>query len=392
MLLGPQTASARFLRNLALDRLNSESRLCVRELVQKVTFFQKEMGRAANSRRSEFAEVDIVEPRAAGRTVDPEARDDNNEEEERVHARRSDLRITEEIGASLFDFLFGPEIERLFRDTMERSFADQEALPVRLLVEHVPQLSAIPWEALYDRKTRGFLALSRQTPLIRAVRRDPTKLSRPRQPTIRILGMIARPSNGPGFSFGHIDAEGEQLEMRRAMAQLEERKKVELHWTVSGRQADLEDAIIRPQSPLAWNIFHFIGHGGFDRDENRGYLVVQEEDGAEADLLYSDMLKGILIGPKQPQLVVLNSCQGAFASSADLFTSTAADLAVGGVPAVVAMQFVVSDEMAKAFTRKFYECLAKGELDWNRTGDHTNLSKDEEVSRMGRPGPVSWRR
>jgi CHAT domain-containing protein len=145
------------------------------------------------------------------------------------------------------------------------------------------------------------------------------------------------------------------------LAKLEEQRKVDLRWTLSGRQTDLEDAIVRPNPPEPWNIFHFIGHGGFDRDESRGYLLIQEEDGADADLLYSDALRAILVGPNQPQLAVLNSCQGAFASSGDLFSSTAADLALGGVPAVVAMQFVVSDEMAKAFTRKFYECLAKGD-------------------------------
>jgi CHAT domain-containing protein len=112
---------------------------------------------------------------------------------------------------------------------------------------------------------------------------------------------------------------------------------------------------------MPWNVFHFIGHGGFDQEAGLGYLVIQEEDGAKADVLYSEDLRNILIGPNGPQLVVLNSCKGAFASSSDLFSSIAADLALAGVPAVVAMQFVVSDEMAKAFSRKFYECLSKGD-------------------------------
>lgn len=98
-----------------------------------------------------------------------------------------------------------------------------------------------------------------------------------------------------------------------------------------------------------------------DCDVGQGYLLIQEEDGTKAAVLYSETLRNILIGPNGPQLVVLNSCKGAFASSGDLFSSTASDLAVGGVPAVVAMQFVVSDTMAKAFSRKFYECITKGD-------------------------------
>jgi hypothetical protein len=39
------------------------------------------------------------------------------------------------------------------------------------------------------------------------------------------------------------------------------------------------------------------------------------------------------------QLVVLNACDGARSREGDLFSSTAAMLADGGIPAVVAMQF-----------------------------------------------------
>ena len=158
------------------------------------------------------------------------------------------------------------------------------------------------------------------------------------------------------LSLGHIDAEGELVEMRNAM---KDQKKIDLHWTLSGRRSDLEDQIIR--SPLPWHVFHFIGHGGYDPGAERGYLAIQEEEGTKADLLYPEDLRNILVGKNSPQLVVLNSCKGAVGGSGDLFSSVAADLTLAGIPAVVAMQFVVSDEMAKAFSRKFYECLSKGD-------------------------------
>jgi CHAT domain-containing protein len=119
--------------------------------------------------------------------------------------------------------------------------------------------------------------------------------------------------------------------------------------------------MMRPTASEPWNIFHFIGHGGFDEQEGQGYLLIQEEDGAGPDLLHSDTLKGILVGPNSPQLVVLNSCMGAYTRSGDLFSSTAADLVLAGIPAVVAMQFVVGDDMAKKFSKYFYTYLADGE-------------------------------
>lgn len=342
-----------FAESLA-GKAESEGPLPVKDLALRSRPFHKEMSRATVTRRAEFSDDD-----ASQRMLAPPRHETVRDDAvAKAEAHRTDLKITQEIGTSIFEFLFRPDIDRLFRESIE-SLEAEEALPIRLQVEQIPQLTEVPWEALYDRKTQGFLSLSRQTPFIRAVKRDPVRLSRKRKAQLRILGMVSRPSDMVNFSLSPIDAEGEQLEMRRAIKELEEQNKVELHWTVSGRQDDLEDAVIRPPTP--WNIFHFIGHGGFDSDVGQGYLLIQEEDGTKAAVLYSEMLRNILIGPNGPQLVVLNSCKGAFASSGDLFSSTASDLAVGGVPAVVAMQFVVSDTMAKAFSRKFYECITKGD-------------------------------
>lgn len=61
-----------------------------------------------------------------------------------------------------------------------------------------------------------------------------------------------------------------------------------------------------------------------------------------------------------PRLVVLNSCSGATAGGGDLFAGTAAALARAGVPAVVAMQFEITDAAAAVFARGFYTALAQG--------------------------------
>jgi tetratricopeptide (TPR) repeat protein len=54
----------------------------------------------------------------------------------------------------------------------------------------------------------------------------------------------------------------------------------------------------------------------------------------------------------------LNSCEGARGSESDAFSSTAATLVRRGVPAVVAMQYEVTDRAAIEFSRDFYEALA----------------------------------
>jgi hypothetical protein len=61
-----------------------------------------------------------------------------------------------------------------------------------------------------------------------------------------------------------------------------------------------------------------------------------------------------------PRLVVLNACDSATSGQTDLFSGTAASLVRGGVSAVTAMQFEISDEAAIAFCRGFYTALGRG--------------------------------
>ncbi|HLN71448.1 MAG TPA: CHAT domain-containing protein, partial [Streptosporangiaceae bacterium] len=75
--------------------------------------------------------------------------------------------------------------------------------------------------------------------------------------------------------------------------------------------------------------------------------------------LAADLLPEIWARPV-PRLVVLNSCSGAAVGVTDLFSGTAAALVRGGVSAVAAMQYEISDRAAVAFARGFYGAIAHG--------------------------------
>ena len=60
------------------------------------------------------------------------------------------------------------------------------------------------------------------------------------------------------------------------------------------------------------------------------------------------------------RLAVLNSCEGAQTSSDDPFAGTAASLVHREIPAVVAMQFEITDRAAIVFGGEFYAALADG--------------------------------
>ena len=70
---------------------------------------------------------------------------------------------------------------------------------------------------------------------------------------------------------------------------------------------------------------------------------------------------GTLLRDHRPmRLAVLNACEGARTSSTDPFAGTAQSLIQQGVPAVIAMQFEITDEAAITFANAFYGAVAGG--------------------------------
>ena len=72
-------------------------------------------------------------------------------------------------------------------------------------------------------------------------------------------------------------------------------------------------------------------------------------------------LKQFLAGQRYAlRLVVLNAFEGARGGQEDILSSTAAILVQSEVPAVLAMQYDITDSVAVAFARNFYEAIADG--------------------------------
>jgi len=60
------------------------------------------------------------------------------------------------------------------------------------------------------------------------------------------------------------------------------------------------------------------------------------------------------------RLAILNACEGARQSDQDPFSGIAQSLCQQRLPAVVAMQFEISDDAAKTFAEEFYKAVAEG--------------------------------
>jgi CHAT domain-containing protein len=75
----------------------------------------------------------------------------------------------------------------------------------------------------------------------------------------------------------------------------------------------------------------------------------------------AEKLGVLLREEKTLRLAVLNACQGGAASTDDIFSGTAQSLIHQEIPAVVAMQFEISDDSAITFSHEFYQALAHGD-------------------------------
>jgi hypothetical protein len=107
------------------------------------------------------------------------------------------------------------------------------------------------------------------------------------------------------------------------------------------------------------HVLHFVGHGDFDTGLKEGVVLFQDADG-RGQLVSAEMLATLVGNCPSLQLVTLNSCDGARTEATDVFAGTAQRLVQQGVPAVVAMQFPVTDKAAIVFANEFYGALSGG--------------------------------
>jgi hypothetical protein len=254
-----------------------------------------------------------------------------------------------ETGRALFAALLGSgEVAGRYRASAALAEERDEELRIVLRLD-AAELAGLPWEAMYDPGTGGYVC--RQHQLVRHV---PVAAVPPplavRLP-LRVLGVVSAPRG-----LMALDSAREREQLTRALAGLAGRGLAELAWAPEATWDGLHEMLLAGP----WHVLHFIGHGDFDPDRDEGVLALARED-RRADLVEASRFADLLRQARpMPRLVVLNSCSGATTSQGDLFSGTAAALARSGVAAVTAMQYSISDVAAVAFARGFYAALACG--------------------------------
>jgi len=261
------------------------------------------------------------------------------------------LDVVKKFGGDLFEAVFQKEVRTTFKSSLDLTRTQEgEGLRLRLHLQDVPVLSHLPWEFLYDAATNQFLCFNRQTPLVRYL--DLSKAISPLQiqPPLRILVMVSSPTQ-----LAYLNVDEEKAKLQGALGKLEKSGRVQLHWLEKATVDELQKTLRTAE----FHVFHFIGHGDFDAAINQGWLAFEDELDA-LDQVNAEQVGAILNNHRSLRLVVLNSCKGARTALTNPFASTAATLVQLGIPAVVAMQFAISDKAAIKFADKFYDAIADG--------------------------------
>lgn len=260
----------------------------------------------------------------------------------------------EEVGRKLYDSLFtGSLRENFLRCLALTEGRETSGLRLRLVLEPavVQTVGVWPWELLYRFETRDFLGRGKWTPIVRQIEvQRPALIPVPIE-RLRVLAVVANPTDA------------DPLEVEREKEKIDTALGTDPAIDVEYLVPPTIEALWRRLSDKAFDVLHFVAHGEMGA-EGHGHVQLEDEGGLSA-LVSGTLLADTVKAARSLRLVVLNACQTARlppdANGQDPFLGVATALVMAGLPAVVAMQFAITDQAAIAFSEAFYRSLAIGE-------------------------------
>ena len=276
----------------------------------------------------------------------------------RIGARRrgtrgqesSEIDAIKSFGGKLFKAVFQGEILDSLEDSLEEANKRALGLRLRLRLTNAPDLINLPWEFLYYSDLNRFLSLSTNTPIVRYLELPERIVPLPTTPPLRILVILSNPDDYP-----KLDVEREWKNLKAALGKLEQKGLLVMELLETVTPMALQYKLRRND----YHIIHFVGHGGFDEQSNDGMLLFEDEKGHGKPFSGQD-LGTLLHDERTIRLVILNACEGARTGFSDPFAGVAQSLVQQGIPAIIAMQFEITDQAAITFASEFYNAITEG--------------------------------
>jgi CHAT domain len=278
------------------------------------------------------------------------------------------------LGALLYSVLFENQIGEYLHKAVEENRAPY--LRVVLQFEDDTKLAGWPWEYLYCPRIPGrpkggyFLTQTKNLLLSRRLPTASFSSFRVELPPVTVLFVASRPL-------------GEQLRWEQVLTKIESLSE---RASTSGDGGDRKDVRIRvfpllpdpgdsdiPGSTYETfletleseqpHIIHFVGHGDFHGGQGR--VMFMKKNGERRPITDKRLAEDIWAkGQSALKMVFIQACESgrsepdALLDRYQAVSGIASNLAVAGVPAVVAMQYAIDQDFAEVFACAFYEALA----------------------------------
>jgi hypothetical protein len=249
------------------------------------------------------------------------------------------------IGSRLFKALMRDKVRDLWIGARRDLDQDRiDGLRIRLAL-HAPAVAALPWESLYDPDRNTPFAAGARTPLVR-VEPEYAQVgpSRRLRASLPLKVLIAVPDDPDGA----LDTKQELEGVRKVIAAI---GRDYLSVTVLPGQFGVVELGRQLRTARA-DVLHFIGHGTPD-----GLLLWQRGKPALAP---AASLRVTLDRTRSVKLAFLNACLAARGSRLTSFSSVGSQLLQAGLPAVIAMQGDIRNDVAVDFAQFLYEELVTG--------------------------------
>ena len=268
-------------------------------------------------------------------------------------------RLATDIGTDLYEMLLPGKVGSTFERsiTLLDEYRNHEDKGLRLRLsfggndDFDHRLVNLPWELLCDPETGNFITDQPQTPLVRYL--DLSRREKPIQasPPLKILAVLASPKH-PKLS--PVDTEAHRQILKTAQ---KDSKWLDLRFSKPTLE-DLHRTLDKHrQQGAPFHVLHFLGHGQLY--QGHGCLCLEDDKGG-LDLVRGSDLARQLEPMAELRLAVLATCHGAKMYTEEghnPFHGVASSLVATRMPAVVGMQFSVTEGAAAEFTSTFYTTL-----------------------------------
>ena len=240
------------------------------------------------------------------------------------------------------------ELLAAFHAALEKRSEDERKLRIRLRLVTPPELRWLPWESLFDKQLLH-LATNKNWTLYHEPapeERELVEFPGEADGILKVLIVVPVQTN--------LDFTKECQAITYAIGRLGPNARVEkMPGAVTLRA--LNDKLAEDN----WDIVHYIGHGVLESREGKGVSIFLNSSAVGGEAYVGESQFALSFQRSGVRLVVLSCCFGGgyTASQTQSLSGLGPYLLRAGVPAVVAMRYVVSDTAAMEFSSAFYTAL-----------------------------------